>query len=193
MKMSKEKKKEILLKNFEIIENNYEKNSEAISDIVRKMLLIDIDTAVDMWIHLIKKYEHEVKNHNSFYITGGISYYGGQDIGEAKMDKIILSTPELKNAYFSLMSEHTDVHCGSIIRNRISANDLIVANELLELLYNNPYRNDSWYDIMEMSMPWAHECQITTEAYDLLEIWCDKVEDEEERAKLSIKMLEYFN
>lgn len=191
--MSKEKKKEILLKNFEIIKNNYEKNSNAIADVVGKMFLIDIDMAVEMWIHLIKKYENEVKSYNSYSITCGIVYNGDNAIGESKMDEIILGYPELKRAFFSLMYEDTALYDGRIIRNKIFANELIVANELLELLYNNPYREDSWYNIMDNSMPWADRCEITTEAYELLEMWCDKVEDEEERAKLSIKMLEYFD
>lgn len=192
MNINKEKKKEILLKNFEIIKNNYAKNEIAISDVVVKMFGIDIDTAVEMWIYLIKKYEHEVKGYDSLSITGGISHYGGETIGKATMDEIILNTPELKNAFFSLMCRHTSIYDSDIIRRRISANDLITANELLELLFNNPYREDSWYRIMDDSMPWS-DCEITTEAYELLEMWCEKVEDEEERAKLAIKMLNYFD
>lgn len=34
-------------------------------------------------------------------------------------------------------------------------------------------------------------CKITNEAYELLEMWCEKVDDIEERAKLSIRMLEF--
>ena len=33
---------------------------------------------------------------------------------------------------------------------------------------------------------------VTEEAYELLEMWCDKVETQEERAKLRIKMMEYI-
>lgn len=192
MNMSKEKKKEILLKNFEIIKNNFGKNRLGIEDVVVKMFDIDVDTAKDMWIYLITRYEEELK-HDSHCLAGGIEYGASEVIGETEVEKMILDTPELKRAFFSLMNDGTALHDGKIIRNKIAADELIVANELLDLLYNNPYRKDSWYRIMDNSMPWADRCEITEEAYELLETWCDKVEDEEERAKLSIKMLNYFD
>ena len=44
MKISNEKKKEILLKNFEIIKDNYVDNRNTLSDAVVKMFKIDIDS-----------------------------------------------------------------------------------------------------------------------------------------------------
>lgn len=193
MKMSKEKKMELLLKNFEIIKNNYEKNKEGIKDIVVKMFAIDIDVAEEIWLYLINRYEDNIKKFDSFYLTVGIANGGAEIIGEDAMDKIVLNTPELKNAFFSLMHEFTSIYDSNVIKRLISLNNLIVANELLELLFSNPYRADSWYSIMDNSLPWANNCEITQEAYELLEIWCGKVEDEEERAKLAIKMLDYFD
>lgn len=35
--------------------------------------------------------------------------------------------------------------------------------------------------------------EITSDAYELLEMWSDKVNNKEERAKLSIKMIEYID
>ena len=35
------------------------------------------------------------------------------------------------------------------------------------------------------------DADITSEAYELLEMWCDKVKNDKERAKLSIKMMEF--
>ena len=37
------------------------------------------------------------------------------------------------------------------------------------------------------------DLQVSEEAYELLERWCDKVTDAEERAKLSIKMMEFMD
>ena len=39
----------------------------------------------------------------------------------------------------------------------------------------------------------SYHKNISNEMYDLLEMWCVKVENEEERAKLSIKMLDYID
>lgn len=189
MKMSKEKKKEILLKNFEIINKNFGENGRAMREIIIKMVSIDMDTALDMWKYLIKEYENEIKNGDSWCLTGGIYYDSAKIIGSGKMDSIILSTPELKRAIFSI-AQSVDLSATIIIRNKLETNDVSFANELLQLLYNNPYKEKSWYYIMDDIMPTENN-DLSNETYELLEMWCDKVENEEERAKLSIKMLDY--
>ena len=65
-----------------------------------------------------------------------------------------------------------------------------IADELLELSYNNEARRafSSWYEIMDYMMP---NCKITSEAYELLEMWCEKVDDTEERAKLLVQLTQY--
>ena len=57
MKISNEKKKEVLLKNFEIINKNFGENGRAMREVVLKMFPIDTETALEMWKYLIKKYE----------------------------------------------------------------------------------------------------------------------------------------
>ena len=52
-------------------------------------------------------------------------------------------------------------------------------------------KRDSWYEIMSNVMPSFKE--ISSDAYDLLELWCDKVEDTEERAKLILQLTEYVD
>lgn len=193
MNMSKEKKKELLLKNFDILKNNYGKNSFHYSNIISQMASIDVNTAIEMWVYLIKRYEDEIKSYDSYDITGSVAYDCVKILGEETVEKIILETPEIKNAYFSLMYRYVPEHCGSIIRKKISNNELMEANELLELAYNNPYKEDSWYKIIDNCMPSSNRWEANESAIELLEMWCDKVEDEEERAKLSIKMLEYYN
>lgn len=197
MDMSNEKKKEILLKNFEILKKNYIKNSSALADVVGKMFSVDIETAIDMWIYLINKYEDEVKDNkldrlNASDLISDIFINGRRYIGETKIEEIVLEHQELKNAFF-LMCYSSTIYSSKIISNRIARNDLIVANELLELLYTSKYRKDSWHNIMEESMPLPFMCKLTSDAYELLEMWCDKVDDEEERAELSVKMLGYFD
>ncbi len=192
MNISKEKKKEILLKNFDILKNNFGKNSSHYSDIISQMASIDVNTAIEMWVYLIKRYEDEVKSYHSYNITGSVAYDCEKILGEETVEKIILETPEIKNAYFSLMYRYVPQHCGRIIEKKISNNELMEANELLELVYNNPYKEDSWYKIIDNCMPLSDRWEPNENAIELLEMWCDKVEDEEERAKLSIKMLEYY-
>lgn len=193
MQMSTERKKEVLLKNFEIIKKNYAENRAVIADVLIKMFALDEDTAIEMWKYLLKEYEEEVKNSQSWSITGQIIHDAGRKIGEGRIEQIVLDNPEIKHAVFSLTCDDPHIAVGQIVANKIASNKLEMADELLQLLYNNPYRNDSWYEIMDSVMPYAGDGEITNEAYDLLEMWCDKVANEEERAKLSIKMLDYID
>lgn len=190
MKMSNEKKKEVLLKNFEIINKNFGENGRAMREVVLKMFPIDTETALEMWKYLIKEYESEIKNGDSWCLTGGIYFDVSKILGAGKIDNIVLKNPELKRAIFSIASS-VDLSANIIIKNAIEKNELQLANELLDLLFNNHYKENSWYEIMEDVISY-HE-NISNEMYDLLEMWCDKVENEEERAKLSIKMLDYID
>lgn len=133
MKMSNEKKKESLLNNFEIIKSNYEENDGSIADVVVMMFGIDVDIAVDMWKYLLQTYEDEVKGSGSYSLTGRIAYGGSHIVGESSMEKIILDNPTIKRSMFSYMCDNPAVWVGDIIQNNITKNNLLVANELLEL------------------------------------------------------------
>lgn len=189
MKMNNEKKKEVLLKNFEIIDKNFAENGKSLSQIVIKMFALDSETAFNMWEHLITKYESELNGWFSGYLTEDIYLHGTDSIGYGKMDSIILNSPNLKKAIFSL-TNRVDRPATLIIENTIEKNELNLANELMQLLYENYNKDINWYEIMDRILTYTDK-NISNEAYELLEMWCDKVENEEERAKLSIKMLDY--
>lgn len=190
MKMNNEKKKEVLLKNFEIIDKNFAENGKSLSQIVIKMFALDSETAFNMWEHLIKKYESELNGWFSGYLTEDIYMDGSNSIGYGKMDSTILNSPNLKKAIFSLTSR-VDRPATFIIEHTIEKNELTLANELMQLLYENYNKDMNWYKIMDRILTYTDK-NISNEAYELLEIWCDKVESEEEKAKLSIKMLDYI-
>lgn len=186
--ISKENKKETLLKNFDNIKDNYEKNKKTLASVVVKMLKIDKDAAVDMWSYLVEKHISKVQSEYSWHLTGSIMYDGGNAIGKEQMDKIVLNNPVLKDALFSQACDDVCFFVSGVIRRKINANDLKTANELFSLVYNNKYKNNSWYKIMDAIIS-VEDLEVTEDAYELLETWCDKVTDGEERAKLSIKMM----
>ena len=192
MKMSKEKRRETLLKNFEIIKDNYEDNRSSLSSVVTKMFKVDVDMAVDMWTYLLTKHSTSVKSEDSWAITGSIMYEGGKAIGKEKLSQIVLGNPVLKKAIFSYTCDDIHLVVDDIIRRKIETEELQVADELLDLVYKNKYKNSSWYEVMDQILEDADEMEISEEAYALLETWCDKVKKKEERAKLSIKMLEFL-
>lgn len=194
MGISNEKKKEILLKNFDIIKDNYEKNNVGLASAIVKMLKIDSDTAADMWSYLVTKHASKVNSRDAWFLTGNIMYEGGKAIGKDDMAELVLNTPVLKNAIFAQAGDDIHLFVCDIIQKKINAGELQAADELLSLVYNNKYKNDSWYVILDNIIPDnPNDLEVTDEAYELLDMWCDKVTDQEDRAKLSIKMMEYMD
>ena len=205
MKMSNDKKKEIYLENFEIIKDNYDENASSLRDVVVMMFPLDKDVAVEMWKYLLKKYKNQLKTDSEDLVSciiGG----GYKLIGRDAMNQIICDDSLIKQSVFSdscyVRTEPclcfslgatggyaSYVEAGDIIKYKIETNDLAVANELLDLVYHNPNKKNSWYEVLDRLMPAKG---ITEEAYDLLEMWCEKVETESERAKLRIKMMAYI-
>ena len=191
MKMSKDKKKEILLKNFEIIKEDYENNQVSIAKVVSEMFGIDETMAIDMWVYLLNTHGEYVKSEDSYFLTGSIAYNGSEKIGDVKMDKIVIENPIIKAAMFAHTCDGIHDAVGEIIGRRISANDLQTADELLQLVYENPYKNSDWYSIMDRVLDGVDV--LTENGYELLEMWCEKADTKTERAKLSVRMLEYID
>lgn len=186
MQMSNEKKKDILLKNFEIIKDKYEGNVESLGLVVQKMLALDEEVALDIWSFLLAKYKSRIRESGSYNITGNIIY----EIGDSRIRDIVIKSPIIKDSLFS-QSYYTSMQA-YFVRSLIKQNDLQIADDLLNLLYYNSYKKESWFEIMDCAIP-HDDSDITSEAYELLEMWCDKVKNKEERAKLSIKMLAFID
>ena len=195
MKMSNDKKKELLLKNFDILKDNYDKNKSTLATVIVKMLKIDTDTAVDMWSYLVTKHVSKLKSDDSWFLTGNIVYEGHNAIGKPKMAEIILGNPVLKKALFSQAGgDSVYLFVGWIIASKINSDELQLADELLSMVYKNKNKEDSWYTIMDDIIPDdPDDLEVSEEAYELLEMWCDKVKDAEERASLSVKMMEFMD
>lgn len=186
-----EGKKDKLLRSFDVLKNDFTKNSQSIADIVSKMFEIDKELAIDMWTYLITEHNVELGKSDAFDLTGKIFYGGSSAIGKTEMDEIVIQNNTIKKAMF-LFNRSVQYSGVDIIQRKIINNELQVADELIELSYNNEARRafSSWYEIMDYMMP---NCEITSEAYELLEMWCEKVDDTEERAKLLVQLTKYDN
>jgi hypothetical protein len=74
----------------------------------------------------------------------------------------------------------------SIIRNRLENNDVFVVNELLQMLERNPNNATRLYVVLRGSIPYSIENEAV---YDLLDEWINKVEEEDEKARLKVALM----
>lgn len=185
MKISAEKKKEILLDTFETLKNNYNRNNGiALRDLIGAMSKIDLDLAVEMWKYLIKNNMDIL--HTTYDFSFSIMFTFEESIGQEKMHRLVAEDSFLKNSIFHESGDLSHSPLWAINR-FIKQNDLVLANELLELAITNKYKENSLYDIISDAIPEGEE--ISEEAFELLSEWVGKIKNKEERAKLNLKML----
>lgn len=186
MKMSSDKKKQMLLETFETLKNNFISNDESLAKLIGKMAKIDIDTAIEMWKYILNKYPSILKSSN-YYISVGIMFSIEESIGEVEIYKLIVEDEILKKCVFKDAGRIFFSPVFSI-RHYFEINELYIANELLTLVKNNKHHNSSLYEILDEVVP--EDCVITGEAFDLLNEWISKVKDKEQKAKLNLKMMD---
>jgi len=189
MKVSKDKQKEILMSSFEILNGDYYENKQTIEEIIGKMFKLDIDIATQMWEYILTQNHQLLKSSDAYSLTEGIIYVAEKKIGEAEIANIVLSNNKIKDSVFKLSGDVAYNAIG-IIRSKIENNELSIANELLEIVFANKYKEWSLYQVLDCVIP--HKDEITQEAFDLLIMWIDKVRNKQEKAKLNVRMLEFM-
>ncbi|TYQ14665.1 UNVERIFIED_CONTAM: hypothetical protein Cloal_1026 [Acetivibrio alkalicellulosi] len=192
MKLSQEKKKDILLESFNVLKDNYSNNKIKIREIIGKMFSIDIDTSVEMWTYLLTKNKHFIKDADEAYgLTEGIIYVAEESIGTAKIGEIIVENEFLKKNIFS-ESVCVGLNTIGIIKHFLCINNLEIANELIDLVYKN--KNNRKYSfgeyLEELIDSLKYEENLTDDAINILITWGEKVTDSEEKAKINVSLID---
>ena len=104
MKISAEKKKQLLLDSFDLLKEKYTENRVALHDIIEKMAKIDIGMSIDMWKCLIKENPEVLHTTNDF--ASWLMFPIGEIIGDGKLAKIISEDDFLKTSIYG--------NCGDI-------------------------------------------------------------------------------
>ena len=189
MKISIEKKKQLLLDSFELLKDDYEENQSSLHDIVGKMAKIDTDISVSMWKYLIEKNPKVLHNEGDFgyWFMDAIE----RAVGEEGIVKIVTADDFLKKSIYGGCGD-LDSNPLYVIQWLILKDELSTASELMELVFSNKHKSNSLYHILDNIIPDEDE-QITEEAFELLNSWIKKVRGKAERAKLNLKMLDFMD
>lgn len=194
MKLSSEKKKDILIESFNVLKENYTKNDTHIQDIVGSMFSYDIETALEMWKYLLNANQHLVREYRQAYgLTGKIVHAAAETIGFEKVGEIIVQNELLLRSVFR---ESADAIFGTteIIKIYLYSNKLETANILLDHIYNNKYfRGYTFGEYLEILINnLERSSQLTEEVINLLITWAEKIIDTDEKAKINVSLLRFL-
>ena len=187
---------QMLLDNFDALVQSYETNPREMAELIGMTFKVDSDVAVEMWEHLLKRFSSKSKRRISSGIFSGTEAYWLTDsilneaedaIGEEGIADTVLSNPFIRENVFEL-SGSASIWTAQIIRITIERNDIYLANELLEKIDNNNYKESSLYEVLEAAIP--YNTKISNSATKMLQSWVDRIENRSERAKLNLKLMQ---
>lgn len=182
-------RKTILLDTFDLLKSDYSEHYRSLIDVVEKMGKVDFDLAVEMWKYLIK--ENPDSLHDDYDFGFSIMYPFTKIVGEGKLFNLVYEDSFLKEKIYG-EGGGKDTQPLDGIRYFLHNNELEKANELLELSLTNKYSGFSPYDVVRFSIPYEDE-QVTTEVFNLIKVWINKVNDGKEKAKLNLMLLDYMD
>ena len=151
------------------------------------MFSLDVDLGIEMWLEILNNNKEFLLTKDSAIITSVLLYTIFRILGWGNIADKIVNNKKLRKILFSQSySIRTQVN---YIFECVVHNKTKLADQLIELLYNNPYKEYSWYKTLDEIIPPPIIDSVNTETFDMLEKWCDTVTDKQERAKLSLKMI----
>ena len=189
MKISADKKKQILLDSFDLLKENYSENSSALLDIIEKMVKIDFDISVSMWKYLIEKNPDVLYSGYSFAFS--IMYEMKKQIGIKRLANLVTSDDFLKKAIFQECGDlsYTPLE---IVEYYIKSGNYNMADELLHLIKSNSHDKHSMYKVLDGVIP-EKDSKLSEDAFDFLMGWIDTISNKEECAKLNLRMLDFMD
>lgn len=182
-------RKALLLDTFDLLKSDYSENGRSLRDIIDKMGKLDFELAVEMWKYLIQEnpdYLHETDDFGF-----GVMFSLTQSNGETKVYNYVYEDAFLKQKIYGEGGGDDDVPLRGI-QYFLHNKELDKANELFELALSNNYSDLSSFDVINYSIPYEDE-KVNKAAFDLIKVWIDRIDNEKERAKLQLRLLDYLD
>lgn len=191
MQISSEKRKEILMKSFDVLKDDYDENNRySYADIIGKMFKLDSDLAINMWIYLLKKYPHYIKT-DAYSLTECVIEHAISAIGKPGIAEVVAFNDYLKRVVFE-KSEYISSGCEYIVAHFLNTNQLFIANELLELFQNNKVKKQSLTNFLLDIVDEIEEDVVSDELYNFFLEWINKIDSEQGKATINVKLLNLF-
>jgi hypothetical protein len=187
-----QRKKDILLNSFNVLNIDLNNNSMELSGIIEKMAKIDLDTACEMWRYVLDQGDIKgLEDINVAFAFGwGTSIGLANAVGNETVANIIISDSFIKRKLYN--------ECYSpdkkIIAHLIDTNRLEEVNNILEMVYTNPYADDYEDPFGEyLNYVISVECEnINKLSAELILSWMERVDSEECKAKIQLELIDYM-
>lgn len=193
MGLSNDKKKDMLLQSFNVLKSNIENHSDKIKEIIGKMSKLDLQTAIEMWEFVLGKGKNLIHDSSKAYrLCGGIIYDLEQAIGKNAVMDIIESNGMIrKNVY----GQSGDICCSTYCSAKkfIEINNIELANEIITYFYENKYKSQTFAEILEQLCDFnVDEIKLSPDTVEMLLSWSEKLNDEEEKARIMVTLTDYI-
>jgi hypothetical protein len=191
--LTKDQKKDMLLRSFEILKEDLSDNILKIDEIIGKMAKLDLDTAINMWEFVLEKGKDLVHDsEKAFSFCGGIIYELNQAIGEAAVNEIIRNNPKIRKTIYG---ESGDICISTYLTviKFMELNDLETVNEIIDLIYQNPYKKQLFGEVLEeICESVSRKREITAEVIEMLVYWTEKISDEKQKARILVSLIDHM-
>lgn len=190
MKISSDKKKEMLLNSFDILKNNFRENSFELSKIIQQVASFNLETAVEMWKYLIKNNSEVLKGSDGDDLGPDIMYAISKSAGDEEVWRLVADDEFLKTAIYQecscLMWQPLEGIC-FFIKN----DELEKANELMQLVFTNKNNRNSIYQVIDTVIPKSPK--ISDDAFGMIMEWIENVKNKQDKVKLNLRMLAFMD
>jgi len=208
MVLSKEKRKEILLRSFEALIWEYDNRSDEIADILCQMINVDSSMVIPMWDHLISETEKdaikELDRFGSYSHISGWILFNIEDKGNLEIiEDDFINNKHLVTAVFGKSPYVGGCH-EKMVSRLLRIGDYANADILIKSYYKN--KNGQKYtpfgefiakiiDYLCTNNNYSHSprfsdgANITQETLNYIESWIEDIQDDKDKALANIAYL----
>ena len=191
-----EQKKQMLLESFDILKDSWEKKWDPIQKIIVNMAVLDMPTAIEMWLYIIERNKKLFPN-NSYPLFEGIIHDMNKKMDMKKIAKTVFAVPILVNYLFK---ENYDVsyNCEELLSCLIIEGDNSQLLTTLQLVASNPHLGESRDNIGAIvseaikRIPDVKDYgqKVPESTKEVLYDFVSHIEDKQERAEAMVALLD---
>lgn len=173
----------ILLQSYEILVKDIRRNDKRIRELLEKIAKYDIQMMIKLWIDIIDNRANEIYDSSS--LTSGVLY----DLKELKGDDFVIELLKNNNKLKTFLFNKSEDVYHFLINVILEKKDFTECKEILELIYKNKNKEETFDYYFEEIIGYT---KIDEEIAQFAFQWLDKIESQDVRAAITVKLIEFL-